>query len=391
MIITKKSLGGVIKEDGTVYLPGPDGKYKPYYYETDKYAMEGKNGQQVEMKDIPLHFQKLNLFLKFYEGWKEKAIQVANTRNKLNSSWFDNEKKQIEDKIAAIDGFIQGGIEKINANPKLTLNYDALFKKINAVEEIEDIYGKDDVADAKKALEMKTGYDAAERKLISYSRHNARDAFADVFGMAGGGNSEYAKNRLADERLLKKKEYAPIMNVINKPEVVDCMEANDVEGLTNLIRGGLILAKNAQPIAKEIIKEYQKIKAKNNKVDQQKAFRDQINAAGVDVATKKEIMAQWNNAYKNNPSMQIKNWTQYVSKATAEATRAATAAAGVMLLKDLMIEGKLSQRIASKATLDYDERKMKDIMGIGNFDISDKNADYVAEATQTIALSAVTM
>ncbi len=120
---------------------------------------------------MPQHFQKMNLFLQFYEGWKEQALQVANTRNKLNSSWFSKEGKLMKEKIAAIDAFLQKGIAEVNANPGLQLASPELFKKMAAVEDIEDVYGADDLADAKAViLKSKLDYDADELKLIGYSR-----------------------------------------------------------------------------------------------------------------------------------------------------------------------------------------------------------------------------
>ncbi len=37
--ITKEGPIGAIKEDGTIYLPGPDGRYKPFLYDQDKYSV----------------------------------------------------------------------------------------------------------------------------------------------------------------------------------------------------------------------------------------------------------------------------------------------------------------------------------------------------------------
>jgi hypothetical protein len=65
----------------------------------------------------------------------------------------------------------------------------------------------------------------------------------------------------------------------------------------------------------------------------------------------------------------------------------------LLLLQELMIEGKIKSLFDANNDFskDKDLAMMKDILGVGTWDISDNNLDYAIEAWQTIALAAVTM
>jgi hypothetical protein len=61
-----------------VYLPGPDGLWKPYADPNDKYSMADSNNNRINKPEkLPATYQKMNLFLNFYEIWKQQALETA--------------------------------------------------------------------------------------------------------------------------------------------------------------------------------------------------------------------------------------------------------------------------------------------------------------------------
>ena len=395
--IKDKSAVWFVGSDGMVYLPGPDGLWKPYADPNDKYSME-KNNQRINTPEkLPLSYQKMNLFLGFYEIWKQEALNVAGSRNYLNSSWTEDESKIMRDKVAQIDTTLQVSIKRINENnnPKLSysLDFDNLFKMVSEVENQEDVFGQGDVDSIMYSItQLKPGkYKEAELNIITKSRKKFGDALLDTIGLQGGGNSEWAKWWLIESRILNRPEFVGINTLISNPDVMDQIKSGNEAALTKEIQKCYILNKNALPLAKKMIKEYASIEQKVVKNKTQ--LRNQISDAGkvngvLNVAKQKQIMDLWN---KQNVGLKITTWDQYLNQATELATKSSIEMASMMYLRDLTIESKLTQKHLAWTAEDPDLKELKAILGVGGLGISDKNAEWCAEIASTVALSAVTM
>ena len=385
-----------VGSDGMVYLPGPDGLWKPYADPNDKFSME-KNNQRIDQPEtMPLSYQKMNLFLGFYEIWKQEALNVSGSRNYLNSSWTEDESQIIKNKVNRIDAAIKSQINQINANmnPKLSvsLNFDSLFKIIGEAEAQEDIFGQGDIDAIKSTIVglKPNTYKNAELSIISQSRKKFSDSLLDTVGLEGGWNSEWAKWWLIESRILKRPEFAQVNVLLSSPAVMEQIKSGDVAGLTQELKKCTILHRNAVPLAQKMIKEYSSIKQKVTKNESQ--LKDQISDAGkvngiANPAKQKQIIELWN---KENIGMKVINWNQYVNQATELASKSSIEMASMMFLRDLAIEAKLTQKHLAGTAEDPELKELKAILWVG-VGISDKNAEWAAEIASTVALSAVTM
>lgn len=395
--IKSKEAVWFVGADGMVYLPGPDGLWKPYSDPNDKYSMKDANEKDINNpENMPLHYQKMNLFLNFYEIWKQQALDIAGSLTWLNSSWNKDETQIIRSKIAAIDKSLQSQIRQINTNndPKkvLSLNFDTLFKAIGEVESQEDIFGQDDVDSIKTSItHLKTGkYKESELNIITKSRKKFGDALLDTFGLAWGWNSEWAKWWLIESRILDRPDFKNINTLIASPEVMDQIKSANEAGLTQSLRNCSILHKNALPLAKKMIKQYASIEQKTtkNKSQLRQQIADVAKVNGViNVSKQKEIMNLWN---QQNIGLKVTNWDQYLNQATDLAVKSSIEMASMMYLRDLAVEAKLTQKYLAGTAEDPELKQLKSILWIGA-GISDKTAEWAAEIASTVALSAVTM
>ncbi|AHB41199.1 hypothetical protein P148_SR1C00001G0404 [candidate division SR1 bacterium RAAC1_SR1_1] len=398
----KTDVVGYIKEDGTVYLPGKDGKYKPHLIEKNGYTVEGGD------KELPPHFQKLNLFLEFYEIYKDGALKVANSRNKLNSSRGSDEGAAIKSQITNMDKEITDFIEKANSGKINSFDYvyDIIFAKMNYIEKgIETVLGQDDLEKTKKLFTNfdSTKYKELELDMLDINRRKFGDAMLDSVGGDGGGNSDAVKSKLM-ERILERSDFDEINKIFQNPETIDIITKGEKDKISKILIDLGINEKDSKAISKEIIEEYIKIKDKNNKDSNQKQFKASIESQATNEEDKALLLKSWNeqneseekannNGEKIIPRGKAYNWDDYLTKATDFMIKESTNTSTLLLLQELMIEGKIQTMFDANQDLskDKDLAMMKDILGVGTWDISDNNLDYAIEAGQTIALAAVTM
>jgi len=385
-----------IKEDGTVYLPWVDGKYKPYLVDKSWYSVEwGKE------KELPIDYQRLNLCLEFYEIWKEWAVSMGNSRNKLNSSRFRNEGKMIKDKITDMDTLISDYAKLMNDGTYKPENlnnlYTALFDKMYEAEDIEDVLWEWDVKKIEqivKNFQDPKEYKAKELDILDISRRKLGDAILDSIWFEWWGNSEWVKAKLL-ERILERNDFSNIGQILADAKTIQLIKAGTkrTAELMKKMKEWSISDKYATEIVKEINKKYTEIQTKNTKNKEQ--YIALIASQAKDASDQEKLIAAWNDEAEKEGSWRVivTDRTDYLGTAADAMVEESTNAATLLLLQGLMVEAKIRQMIDAwdAAANDKDIAMMKDIVGIGFRDISDENLDYAVEAGQTIALSVVTM
>lgn len=383
----KKDVVWYIKEDGTVYLPGKDGKYNPILIEKQKYIIEGWD------KELPSHFQKLNLFLEFYEIYKDWALKVANSRNKLNSKRWVDEWAAIKLQINNIDKEIENIIIKAN---NWELNnfdhiYDIIFAKMNHIEKnIETVLWQDDL---EKMQKLFTNFDATKYKeleldMLNINRRKFGDAMLDSIWGDWGWNSDAVKSKLM-ERILERSDFEEINKLIQDPKTMSDIVNNKKDNLSDKLKNIGLNQESIDSIIKEILKKYAKISSKN--AEERPQYTALIEAEAKDENDKKLLIEGRNQ--QHSEKIENQDWDDYLTKATDFMIKESTNTSTLLLLQELMIEGKIKSLFDANNDFskDKDLAMMKDILGVGTWDISDNNLDYAIEAWQTIALAAVTM
>jgi rhamnogalacturonyl hydrolase YesR len=180
------------------------------------------------------------------------------------------------------------------------------------------------------------------------------------------------------ERILERSDFEEINKLIQDPKTMSDIVNNKKDNLSKKLKDIGLNQESIDSIIKEILKKYAKISSKN--AEERPQYTALIEAEAKDENDKKLLIEGRNQ--QHSEKIENQDWDDYLTKATDFMIKESTNTSTLLLLQELMIEGKIKSLFDANNDFskDKDLAMMKDILGVGTWDISDNNLDYAIEA-----------